>query len=98
MPDPLSLAAMKAFALGRRAKWKDYVDLYILLKCFFTIDEISDRASVLFASEFNRKLFKQQLIYFNDIDFTEQVVYMPGFEVTEEEIKNFLIEKATEPF
>ncbi len=28
MPDLLSLAAMKAFALGRRAKWKDYVDLY----------------------------------------------------------------------
>jgi len=26
------------------------------------------------------------------------VVYMPGFEVTEEEVKNFLIEIATEPF
>ena len=26
MPTLLSLAAMKAFALGRRAKWKDYVD------------------------------------------------------------------------
>ena len=24
----LSLSAMKAYALGRRAKWKDYVDLY----------------------------------------------------------------------
>src|SRR3989338_3753829 len=28
LPDLLTLAAMKAFALGRRAKWKDYVDLY----------------------------------------------------------------------
>ncbi len=28
MPDLLTLAAMKAYALGRRAKWKDYVDLY----------------------------------------------------------------------
>lgn len=27
MPDLLHLAAMKAYALGRRAKWKDYVDL-----------------------------------------------------------------------
>ena len=25
MPDLLTLAAMKSFALGRRAKWKDYV-------------------------------------------------------------------------
>ena len=32
MPDLLTLAAMKAFALRKRAKWKDYVDLYFLLK------------------------------------------------------------------
>jgi hypothetical protein len=32
MPTLLSLAAMKAFSLGRRAKWKDYVDLYFLLR------------------------------------------------------------------
>jgi hypothetical protein len=31
MPSLLSLAAMKAFALSRRAKWKDYVDLYFIL-------------------------------------------------------------------
>ena len=34
MPLLIDLAAMKAFALGRRAKWKDYVDLYWLLNCF----------------------------------------------------------------
>ena len=28
MPDLLTLAAMKAYALGRRAKWKDYIDLH----------------------------------------------------------------------
>ena len=28
--DLLDLAAMKAYALGRRSKWKDYVDLYFL--------------------------------------------------------------------
>lgn len=31
-PSLLDLAAMKAYALGRRSKWKDYVDLYFLLK------------------------------------------------------------------
>jgi hypothetical protein len=30
LPTLLSLAAMKAFALGRRAKWKDYVDLFFI--------------------------------------------------------------------
>ena len=28
MPDLITLSAMKAYALGKRAKWKDYVDLY----------------------------------------------------------------------
>ena len=32
LPDLLTLAAMKAFALGNRGKWKDYVDLYFILK------------------------------------------------------------------
>src|SRR5207248_2508651 len=31
MPDLLELGAMKAFALGRRSRWKDYVDLYYIL-------------------------------------------------------------------
>jgi len=41
MPSLLSLSAMKAFALGRRAKWKDYVDLYFMLKDHFSVKEIS---------------------------------------------------------
>jgi len=31
LPDLLTLAAMKAYTLGRRAKWKDYVDLYFII-------------------------------------------------------------------
>jgi len=45
LPELLDLAAMKAYALGRRAKWKDYVALYFLLKDHFTIHQISTRAS-----------------------------------------------------
>jgi hypothetical protein len=36
VPDLLTLAAMKAFALGGSNKWKDYVDLYYLLKFHFS--------------------------------------------------------------
>ena len=32
IPSLLDLAAMKAFALGMRSKWKDYLDLYFILK------------------------------------------------------------------
>jgi len=99
MPDLLTLGAMKAFALGGRNKWKDYVDLYFILKDHFTFDEIATKAEELFFdSYFNRKLFKGQIAYFADIDYSEQVDYLPGFEVSEEEVKSFLIDIATEPF
>ena len=35
LPDLLTLAAMKAFALGGRGKWKDYVDLYYFKDSLF---------------------------------------------------------------
>lgn len=52
LPSLLDLAAMKAYALGRRSKWKDYVDLYFLLKGHFSIDEISSRAEEIFGELF----------------------------------------------
>ena len=97
MPDLIDLAAMKAFALGGRAKWKDYVDLYFLLKYHYSIDAIGRRASELFHDSFNIKLFRQQLAFFEDIDYSEAVSFMhekPG----EMEIREFLTESATEAF
>ncbi len=44
MPDLLTLAAMKAYTLGRRAKWKDYVDLYFIMKDYHSINEIIKKA------------------------------------------------------
>ncbi len=96
MPDLLSLAAMKAFALGRRSKWKDYVDLFFLLRDRFSLLEISDRAETVFGEEFSAKLFRSQLSYHKDIDYSEEVDYMPGFAVDAETVKAFLIDKALE--
>jgi hypothetical protein len=96
MPSLLSLAAMKAFALGRRAKWKDYVDLYFLLRDYFSVTEICHEASRLFTSGFSDRLFRGQLAYHADIDYSEKVAYMPGHEVEEEAVKAYLIDKALE--
>lgn len=93
MPTLLSLAAMKAFALGRRSKWKDYVDLWFILKHHFSVKEISEEANQLFPGQFSEKLFRGQLSFHKDIDFSEPVEFM-GMPVPEEEIKAFLIEQA----
>jgi hypothetical protein len=90
MPTLLTLAAMKAFALGRRSKWKDYVDLYFLLKDHFSIDDITAEACRIFGQLFSEKLFRSQLAFHKDIDYSEPVEYMPGFETDGQTIKDFL--------
>ena len=92
MPDLLTLAAMKAHALGRRAKWKDYVDLYFIIKNFHSLSEIIKKAKKLFQNEFNEKIIREQISYFDDIDYHQEVIYKEGFEVSDETIKKFLVE------
>lgn len=89
IPSLLNLAATKAYTIGRRTKWKDYVDLYFLLKDHFTINEISQRANSIYGNLFNSKLFREQLCYYNDIDYSESVKYINN-SVEQSEIKNYL--------
>ncbi len=92
MPSLLTLAAMKSFALGQRAKWKDYVDMYFIMRDFHSLGEIVQRAEKLFGGEFNPKLLRAQLSYFDDINYAEHVVFRPGFEVLDEEVRRALVE------
>ena len=95
LPELLDLAAMKAYALGRRSKWKDYVDLYFLLKEKFSFDEISQRAIEIFGDLFSDKLFRTQLSYFEDVDYSEEVDYIIANPPSDNEIKQYLIEVST---
>lgn len=96
VPDLLDLAAMKAYALGRRSKWKDYVDLFFLLKQEFSLQQISQRAVGIYGDLFSDKLFRSQLSYFVDVDYTEEVEYMVDCPPSDEEIQQFLIQVSTE--
>ncbi len=94
LPDLLQLSAMKAFALGRRSKWKDYIDLYFILKDHYTVSEIVKSSELIFGQLFSEKLFRAQLSYFEDIDYSEPVEFLVK-EVSPKEIKEFLVERAT---
>lgn len=91
MPDLLTLVAMKFYAMGRRTKWKDYVDIYFLLNNGFTIEQGSKKALELFGDGYSEKLFRQQLAYFEDIDYSETVEWVVK-EISNEEIKSKLID------
>ncbi len=90
MPSLLSLAAMKAYALGRRSKWKDYVDLYFLLTRHFPVREVSQKAGDLFGELFSEKLFRAQLSYFADVDDSESVDYLIDDPPSDADIKSTL--------
>jgi len=88
-PDLVTLGALKAYALGRRGKWKDYVDLYFILQKY-SIADIVKHAQPMFGREFDEKLFRVQLSYFDDIDYSEQVMFMPGFQTPDNVIRQKL--------
>jgi hypothetical protein len=64
---------------------------YILSLIIYTVNLISGRAAEIFGDLFSEKLFRGQLSYFTGISFEEQVEYMPGFDVSENVAKDFLV-------
>ncbi len=81
------IASDKAYAIGRRPEYRDYVDLFIILKNGFKIEQTILDASDKFGGEFSEKLFLSQLVYFEDIkDFSVDFIKEKH---TIEEIKDF---------
>lgn len=90
--DPRDLSTTKAVAIGRRGKWRDYVDIYFLLKNnIVTLEQIIEFSEKRTGSEFPTRLFLQQLVYFDDI--TDYKIDFIDKEILPEEIKNFLIQE-----
>lgn len=97
LPNILTLAAMKALALGGRGKWKDYVDLYHILNGHYRLHDVTAHANDLFGGAFNEKLFRQQLAYYDDVSFEEEVELI-GNAIAPEDIKAYLTDLALTPF
>lgn len=86
--DLRDLASSKAYTIGRRGAWRDYVDVFMLLKTGLALKSIIQEAVKRFEGGFNEKLFLEQLTYFDDIkDFTIEWLVEKH---TSAEVKNFL--------
>lgn len=81
-------------AWWRRWKWKDYVDIYTILYKWFDFYEIIKITQNIFNWAFNEKLLREQLCYFDDIDYTEEVEYIWEWP-NDDEIKKYLTTIAT---
>lgn len=84
------IGADKAYVLGRRAKFRDYVDFYFLIKSGVTLNKIIKLAEKKYKDEFNSRLFLEQLIYLEDVE--EEKIYFLKEKVSKKELQN-LFEK-----
>ena len=83
------LASNKAFTVGKRGVWRDYVDLFYLLKFkLISLEQILKEAEKRFGDQFSAKLFLEQLVYSKDI-FDFRIDYI-GKKYTPEEVMFFL--------
>lgn len=70
------IAAMKAFAIGKRIAYKDYVDWYFLLaEQHVTLAEVVRHAKQKFGADFNDRLFLGQLVSLDDVP-TQKVDFL----------------------
>jgi|SRR3989338_2583810 len=87
----LELAATKAYTVGRRGSFKDYVDLYYFLSGnYAALGDIIELAENKFGNDFNSRLFLEQLIYLDDVE--EIGISFLQKHISKSEIEEFFIQ------
>ncbi|HLB95419.1 MAG TPA: nucleotidyl transferase AbiEii/AbiGii toxin family protein [Patescibacteria group bacterium] len=82
------IAVDKSYTIGQRAQYRDYVDLFFILKMKnVTLDWLIRNTEKKFGDLFPEKLFLQQLIYVDDLQITKIEFLRDSY--TAEEIKTF---------
>jgi predicted nucleotidyltransferase component of viral defense system len=82
------IASDKAYAIGRRGEYRDYVDVFFVLRKGLELGRIIEDATRKFKGAFSAKLFLGQLVYLTDLkDFALDFAME---EYSPEEIRRFL--------
>jgi hypothetical protein len=83
------IAAMKAFAIGKRLAYKDYVDWFFMLHDGHVfLKEVMMHAEKKYGHDFNDRLFLGQLVSLQDIP--TDTIDFTGEGVSRETIQTFL--------
>jgi len=86
---------MKAYTIGRRGSFKDYIDLYFILhEQIDSLSGIIGNASKKYGDIFDPRLFLEQLRYMKDIEDKE--IRFLKKEISEGKLEKFFAEKIKE--
>jgi len=92
MLDILELSATKAYTIGRRGSFKDYVDLYfVLAERHANLERIIELAEKKYKTDFNSRLFLEQLIYLQDVE-EEKLLFLKG-PVNKKQLEEFFLDE-----
>lgn len=84
------IAIKKAYTIGRRGEYRDYFDLYTILKNnYVDLAELINFAKKIYGSVFDEKIFLTQLVYFEDLRNFD-IIPVNGSKLPKpEEVKHF---------
>lgn len=88
LSSPQAIAAMKVNTLFIRAKYRDYYDLYFLVKELFTLRDIYTYSKDI-VEGISFKLFAVALVYIDDIDDDNIFHLDPKEDIKKEAIRDF---------
>jgi len=89
------IAASKAYTIGRRGSYKDYIDLYyVIFENHADLNEIIKIAEKKYKNEFNSRLFLEQLIYLDDV-IDKNIIFLKE-KIEKKELKTFFTQKIKE--
>lgn len=84
------IALQKAYTIGRRGEYRDYFDLYFILKNNYSdLKQVISEAKKVYGNVFDEKIFLEQLVYFKDLLNFEIVPISTKILPPPEEIKSF---------
>lgn len=84
------IAIKKAYTIGRRGEYRDYFDLYTILKNkYMDLSEIISAVKKIYGSIFDEKIFLTQLIYFEDLSSFDLIPASGSKLPKPEEVKRF---------
>lgn len=91
------IAIQKAYTIDRRGEYRDYFDLYTILKGgYIDLKQIIVTSKEVYGSVFNEKLFLEQLVYFGDLSSFSVIPVANKSLPQPKDIKQFLADEVKE--
>ena len=88
------IAATKAYALGRRGSYRDYFDLYVIIKSgHAALPDIIKWCRKKYGEVFSERMFLEQLTYMDDMESGEKLKFIDEQYISPKDIVKFFKSK-----